>query len=480
MNNLGLPENDLNNDATELINPSFLNDNNQNNNVNEVLQPPQVNTNQPVMQNTMQPTNNIMNQNNFVAGTTNINSQSVPNYQNNTFQNTPNVINNNQVTNNIQNNVTAGNMQPKPNMQNNAGANNNQQPNAKRGETAISRILDGTDDKLTLDEEYLLAFIGPNAEKFLGKQFNWSSFFFMGIYYFYRKMFSKGLLLAAFYMAVNLIFEDIIGIGILTTIVSFSVSLLIGFATNSNYINYAQEEIEKIKAAHPTATKEQIIALCKSKGGTSAGYAFVGLLIEIGIGFAISVIFALIGFASIVSDFIGPIKLKTSYNSNINYDTTTNTNNNDGTIKIDLTGNDEEFNGAFLYDASLNPKTAASYSVPKGYEEDSIGVYEYNEGEAGIFADCELSVHGLLNYKDAKTLAPQIAKKYNTGNPTVVNSNGYTWYKVSYGDSFGSTTMYLTNYKNKPLMIEMEIRESGLKDKCTTDLNKFFESFKLK
>ena len=130
-----------------------------------------------------------------------------------------------------------------------------------------------SNSNLINDEELLKAFIGKNYEKITTKPFNFSGFFFTTFYMFYRKMFGYGILVF------------LIGFIILSFINNFIVTIvlnvLIGLLVNKIYLFYAHRKIAKIKAKNPGKNLNELKNICASKGGTSIGKIFLGLITEL-------------------------------------------------------------------------------------------------------------------------------------------------------------------------------------------------------
>ena len=527
MNNNGLPVIE-NNDASELINPSFLNDDYTPSPVPEV-QPTMQNDFQPMIDNNFAVQNNAMN-NGFAQQAPMMDNGFVPQtpIMNNNFAQQAPVMNNfNQnintapnafvaaAPNNMVNQAVSPLQQTNvaPILQNNATPmqqtniapvmqNNAQQTtvatavqdtsdNHKKSETAISRILDGTDDKLTEDEELLLAYIGNNAEKLLGKKFNFAAFFFSELYYFYRKMILKAFLLHVLYLGISLLCIIVFKSEIVLFIFALLFSILIGFATNDNYVDFAQKNIAKIRAENPNANKAQLIALCKKEGGGSILWIFLGSFITGAITSAI--VYAVIFILAVTAvDEKGYPIIGTIGNDNTNNNSNVIEYSGDNTIHIDFSDNDNDndtntnssgankYNGVFLYSMEdVNKEFVASPIT--GYK--SSG-YTGSIGYEGM--GIEYKLNGLQNYTDAKELADSMydyfKKGYNEAvqtyksqgmqmpttyfeptRPTTKTVNGITWYIVrSY--SFRSDAYYLTQKGKTVYLLSIEAIDKGTLD----------------
>jgi len=129
---------------------------------------------------------------------------------------------------------------------------------------------------------------------------NWAAAIFGGwlyqLWFFYRKMFFYGLL----------IFSALTGLGILTgamlaaanvdkkiidvIVVIFSIvtnlAAILIFGLYGNYI-YGKFVYDSLKKYSITADEEELRIVALSKGGTSVGYIFLGILAEAGIVFVL-------------------------------------------------------------------------------------------------------------------------------------------------------------------------------------------------
>lgn len=170
------------------------------------------------------------------------------------------------------------------------------------------------------DEDLVKAFIGNNYDKITTRTFNFAGFFFTTFYMFYRKMFLYGIL----FFLVNLV--------VLNVINSFIINLLfcvaVGFLVNKVYLYYVKKKIEKIKFQNSGKDINEIKGICISKGGTSIGQIFLGLLTEIGITIVVLFGMLIIGVGSIIGETFNIDNWNIIINSNENdvNDSNSNTN----------------------------------------------------------------------------------------------------------------------------------------------------------
>lgn len=142
------------------------------------------------------------------------------------------------------------------------------------------------------DDELLKVFIGNNYEKITTRAFNFAGFFFTTFYMFYRKMFGYGLLV----FLLNLIVLNVIN----NFVVTLAFNVAVGLLVNKIYLSYAKKKITVIKASNSQKSMEELKSICSTKGGTSVGQIFLGLVAELGIAFVVIFVMTLIGIDSFI------------------------------------------------------------------------------------------------------------------------------------------------------------------------------------
>ena len=198
--------------------------------------------------------------------------------------------------------------QPNQSLQNN---NINKQPDNILS-TQVPQEQPTTILKPTDDEELLRAFIGNNYDKITTKQFNLSGFFFSTFYMFYRKM---------FLYAIALFFVNVIVLNVIDNIlISLLFNVLVGIFVNKIYLSYAKNKINKIKLKNPQSDQNELKSICSTKGGTSIGQIFLGLLAELATILVVTIILFIAGFSSIIGTIFeqneNNIKNETNDNNN--------------------------------------------------------------------------------------------------------------------------------------------------------------------
>ena len=266
--------------------------NNNNNNIfgNNVTPQPQPVQPQNNNANAINPTPNV----NSVFG---INSTSTTNVQNESSQLNQNIETvqpvqpqnniNTQMNNSISNNsINPTPVNPIPN--NNINAQPTMQPNQNINNIPPQQNV--TNFNQVNDDDLLKSFIGNNYEKITTRPFNFAGFFFTTFYMFYRKMFGYALLV----FLLNLVVLNVIN----NFAVTIVFNIIVGLLVNKIYLSYAKKKIAIIKANNSQKSPEELKSICATKGGTSVGNIFLGLITEIGIAFVVLFVMMLVGIGS--------------------------------------------------------------------------------------------------------------------------------------------------------------------------------------
>lgn len=188
--------------------------------------------------------------------------------------------------------------------------------NLHKENTTNNTVVNNTQTTTTLNvkEEYLNAYIGKNYDTIKQKGFNVFAFFLTHYYLLYRKQ-SK-----YFWMLVGISFFTLFfgGIG---SIVSFIIPIFAGIKFNEMYIQEAEKDIQQIVNTNKGKTDEEIIELCKQKGGTSTvGPAILFIIQAIFIVTAVVAIILLISTGTYVeTDSSDYGNYENEYNSNYEY-----------------------------------------------------------------------------------------------------------------------------------------------------------------
>ena len=319
------------------------------------------------------------------------------------------------------------------------------------------------------DEELLKAFIGANYEKLTTKKFNLAGFFFEAFYMFYRKMFGWGLLVILIITAVSTYLtnaNNFLSSPLVILIFMLVVGTIVGLTVNKIYVQHAKKKIDKIKAANPQMSTDDLKVICAKKGGTSIGLIFLGIIIMIAFAFLLATLLAAIGLGTIMNNIGGEI------------------------IDDDFGDYSENakkgiYNGMLYYDNEIKIADEFTITVPTKFEDDAFdeSAYTYKyEAEEGIFNECKINLAAIKEYNDAQVLVNGIATYKKDDNPTTVTKNtinNIDWYWFSLIDSFGKTYYYGTTKNNKVYLLEYDINEDAEED-CESYLSQIVNSIQSK
>ena len=111
--------------------------------------------------------------------------------------------------------------------------------------------------------ELVDAFIGQNADKLKNGSFSANTFFFGFFYVLYRKMWLLGAVWFAISIITNLFLSSF------SLVIMMVLDIVASIEFKKIYVKHANEEVEKIKQENPNATKEQLLTICRNKGGTT-------------------------------------------------------------------------------------------------------------------------------------------------------------------------------------------------------------------
>ena len=143
------------------------------------------------------------------------------------------------------------------------------------------------------DDELLKAFVGNNYDKITTRPFNFAGFFFTTFYMFYRKMFGYGLLV----FLLNFIVLNVMN----NFVVTLAFNVVVGLLVNKIYLSYAKKKIAVIKTSNSQKSIEELKSICSTKGGTSVGQIFLGLVADLGIALVVLFVMTLIGIGSFIA-----------------------------------------------------------------------------------------------------------------------------------------------------------------------------------
>ena len=287
-------------DSSQIINPTQLNQNTPSmqsqNNVNSQMNNNVFNNNisstsvnplptnnvnvQPIVQSNLSMNSSDFSQNiNPIEVNSTLQPSNLVNSANSSTVNTNYGVETSSTVNPLPINQNTPSVQPQNNV--NSQINNN-----------VSSNISSTSVNQGGDDELLKAFIGNNYDKITTRPFNFAGFFFTTLYMFYRKMFGYALLV----FLLNFIVLNVIN----NFVVTLAFNVVVGLLVNKIYLSYAKKKITVIKTSNSQKSIEELKSICSTKGGTSVGKMFLGLVAELGIALVVLFVMTLIGIGSFI------------------------------------------------------------------------------------------------------------------------------------------------------------------------------------
>lgn len=157
-------------------------------------------------------------------------------------------------------------------------------------------------NRMSEEEELMRAYIGKNNDKLLcngTRRFNVCALFFDEAYFLYRKMWGwffirMGISFVAAFI-LSLVMDDV-------SWLSTALSLFFAVIFNNIYTDTVRKRVEKIRQQNPDKTREELVEICRKKGGTS----ILAVAIYIG-GIVLFAVIAIVGFILIFSSSINDL-----------------------------------------------------------------------------------------------------------------------------------------------------------------------------
>ncbi len=123
------------------------------------------------------------------------------------------------------------------------------------------------------DDELIKTYIGKNAEKLMDNKFSWCSFLFSTMYYLYRKMWLIGVCW-------------LVGSSIITSYlptygpsIIFIGNIIMAIQFKKLYLKNVKEKVEKIKSENIGKSREELLSICRNKGGVAIWPVIVSAVI---------------------------------------------------------------------------------------------------------------------------------------------------------------------------------------------------------
>ena len=143
------------------------------------------------------------------------------------------------------------------------------------------------------DEAFRKAWMGNLYDKANTKKFNWSAFFFGGMYFFYRKLYLFGILFA------------------ILSVLPIINNIICGFAFYPLYKSHINKQLAKNK--NNVQSPSQLLDIANKKGGTSIPSVLIALLIS----GTVSGIFFIVVFSQLIDSILGIFDLPSSGGSSL-------------------------------------------------------------------------------------------------------------------------------------------------------------------
>lgn len=289
-------------------------------------------------------------------------------------------------------------------------------------------------EKIT-DETLEKAFIGPNYDKIKQEKFSFPAFFFGFYYLLYRKMWLYTLAWITIIILASIFISEYM------IVLNVGMSILIGIFFNKFYIKHVSKKIDKIKANNQDKTQEELLKICKKKGGNSPLAIVIVIFAFIIILTALVTIFSISKFSKFITN-------DTIYSRKDNYQI-------------------EEL----------------SYEVPSQYSLSNYSTDTYkNYKKTNEDEYCRLSIssHGTYSYKTEeeylkKSVYASVGDKVSDIQTITINNND--WKLITVEKEYKTSYTYVILYKDKIYEVEYEIQKDS--DTCSTDYKTFLNTLRL-
>ena len=242
-------------------------------------------------------------------------------------------------------------------------------------------------------QDYVRKFVGDKYQAISMSPFSFWAGTFGPFYFYYRKMYLYGILLAIINTLLMLLIFVNVWIYLGVFLAEF---IIIGLITNQMYLKFANKKVLSIVVNNTNAKRQTLLTMCQSSGGTNV---FLAILLNILIN----------GVSSFVFTLLGGVALLTSILNGINTHT-------------------------LLYDTSSTVDQVIEYTLPSSLvqseKDDSRYIYYEQEtvnNEQVDLEACVFDVNLVAKHKTSKDLVTYMAdadKRYNR----------VSTYEVSTGD----------------------------------------------
>lgn len=131
--------------------------------------------------------------------------------------------------------------------------------------------------KISSDEDYIKIFVGPNYNSFKTVKFSIPFFLLGPIYLLYRKLWKYSILLLIIEPALSYFTKDF------ALPITVFIWFIISSKFNHLYLKYAEKKVNEIKERNMDKSSQELLNICKSKGGVSIGSTIILVIILISI-----------------------------------------------------------------------------------------------------------------------------------------------------------------------------------------------------
>lgn len=143
------------------------------------------------------------------------------------------------------------------------------------------------------DDKYVKAYIGVNYEHIKNSKISFPALFFGAYYLLYRKVWNYALI----YIIINAAAQLLLGDS-LSTLTAIILNIYTAYKFKDIYLKKVDNHVERIKQENLDKTNEELINLCKKKGGVTIAAPIIGFFGIYIIIFLIAVIFFFLGFTN--------------------------------------------------------------------------------------------------------------------------------------------------------------------------------------
>lgn len=169
-----------------------------------------------------------------------------------------------------------------------------------------SVVSSSSNSQNNLDTQDLVRkFVGDKHQSISMSPFSFWAGFFGPLYFYYRKMYLYGIIIAI----VNVLLMLLLFVNIWLYLGAFLAEFIIlGLITNQMYLKFAKKKVISIVATNPNANMASVQTMCQSSGGTNI---IVAILLNIVVNGASSFVFTLLGGAALLTSILNGLNTYT-------------------------------------------------------------------------------------------------------------------------------------------------------------------------